>query len=77
MRVYYELFLQTPEAEAALGRDIHRTFRSQVYSLSGDIPPYVGGGFFLNRSGLLAGLVAESDIDVYVAEITRSGFRGP
>jgi pimeloyl-ACP methyl ester carboxylesterase len=49
--LYYQLFLQTPEAEAALGRDIRRTFRSQFYSLSGDI-------------------------DVYVAEFTRSGFRG-
>ena len=25
--VFYQLFLQTPEAEAALGRDLHRTFR--------------------------------------------------
>ena len=37
--VFYQLFLQTPEAEAALGRDLRRTFRSQFYALSGDKPP--------------------------------------
>src|SRR5271163_3413457 len=37
--VFYQLFLQTPEAEAALGRDLRGTFRSQFYSLSGDRPP--------------------------------------
>ena len=85
--VFYQLFLQTPEAEAALGRDMHRTFRSQFYSLSGDRPPSAGGGFaagMVPRKGALladpASLpawVTESDIDVYVAAFTRSGFRGP
>jgi pimeloyl-ACP methyl ester carboxylesterase len=85
--VFYQLFLQTPEAEAALGRDLRRTFRSQFYSLSGDVPPSAGGGFaagMVPRKGFsltdpasLPAWVAESDIDVYVAEFTRSGFRGP
>jgi pimeloyl-ACP methyl ester carboxylesterase len=85
--VFYQLFLQTPEAEAALGRDLRRTFRSQFYALSGDMPPSAGGGFaagMVPRKGALltdpASLPAwltESDIDVYVAEFTRSGFRGP
>src|SRR5271154_4522587 len=44
--VFYQLFLQTPEAEAALGRDMRRTFRSQFYSLSGDRPPSAGSGGF-------------------------------
>jgi pimeloyl-ACP methyl ester carboxylesterase len=84
--VFYQLFLQTPEAEAALGRDLRRTFRSQFYALSGDRPPSAGGGFvagMVPRKGALladpASLpawVTESDIDVYVAEFTRSGFRG-
>jgi pimeloyl-ACP methyl ester carboxylesterase len=43
--VFYQLYFQTPEAEAALGRDIRRTFRSQFFSLSGDRPPSSGGGF--------------------------------
>jgi pimeloyl-ACP methyl ester carboxylesterase len=85
--VFYQLFLQTPEAEAALARDIRRTFRSQFYSLSGDRPPSAGGGFaggmVPRKGGVLAdpaslpAWVTESDIDVYVAEFTRSGFRGP
>jgi pimeloyl-ACP methyl ester carboxylesterase len=85
--VFYQLFLQTPEAEAALGRDLRRTFRSQFYSLSGDMPPSAGGGFaagMVPRRGFsltdpasLPAWVTESDIEVYVAEFTRSGFRGP
>jgi len=85
--VFYQLFLQTPEAEAALGRDMRRTFRSQLYSLSGDRSPSAGGGFadgMVPRKGnsladpaSLPTWVTESDIDVYVAEFTRSGFRGP
>jgi pimeloyl-ACP methyl ester carboxylesterase len=85
--VFYQLFLQTPEAEAALGRDLRRTFRSQLYSLSGDRPPSASGGFpagmvprkraSLTDPPSLPAWVTESDIDVYVAEFTRSGFRGP
>ena len=84
--VFYQLFLQTPEAEAALGRDLRRTFRAQLYSLSGDRPPSAGGGFpagMVPRTGALltdpASLpawVTESDVDVYVEEFTRSGLRG-
>jgi pimeloyl-ACP methyl ester carboxylesterase len=85
--VFYQLFFQTPEAEAGLGRDIRRLFRSQFTSLSGDRPPSAGGGFaagMVPRKGALladpASLpawITESDIDVYVAELTRSGFHGP
>jgi pimeloyl-ACP methyl ester carboxylesterase len=86
--VFYQLFLQTPEAEAALGRELRRTFRSQLYSLSGDRPPSAGGGGFaggmvprkggaLTDPASLPAWVTESDIDVYAAEFTRSGFRGP
>jgi pimeloyl-ACP methyl ester carboxylesterase len=85
--VFYQLFLQTPEAEAALGRDLRRTFRAQFYSLSGDRPPSAGGGFaggMVPRNGraladpaTLPAWIAESDIDVYVTEFARSGFHGP
>src|SRR5882724_8223758 len=85
--VFYQLFLQTPEAEAALGLDLRRTFRSQLYALSGDRPPSAGGGFaagMVPRKGALltdpASLPAwttESDINIYVLEFARSGFRGP
>ena len=84
--VFYQLFLQTPQAEAALGRDVRRTLRSQFYSLSGDGP--TGGGAFAGgmvpRTGVpfadpasLPAWITDSDIDVYVADFTRSGFRGP
>jgi pimeloyl-ACP methyl ester carboxylesterase len=82
---FYQLFLQTPEAEAALGRDLRRSFRAQFYSLSGDRPE--GGGFpggMVPRKGApltnpatLPAWITESDIDVYVEEFTRSGLRGP
>jgi pimeloyl-ACP methyl ester carboxylesterase len=85
--VFYQLFLQTPEAGEALGRDMPRTFRSLFYSLSGDKPPSAGAGFpagMVPRKGApladpvsLPSWVAASDIDVYVGEFTRSGFRGP
>jgi pimeloyl-ACP methyl ester carboxylesterase len=86
--VFYQLFLQTPEAEAMLGRDLRRTFRSQFYSLSGDRPPAATGGFagagMVPRNGVLAtdpaslpAWITESDIDVYVEEFARSGFHGP
>lgn len=85
--VFYQLFLQTPEAEAALGRDMRRTFRSLLYSLSGDRPPSAGGGFaagMVSRKGAslpdpasLPAWVTESDIDIYVTEYARSGFHGP
>lgn len=85
--VFYQLFLRTPEAEAALGRNMRRTFRSQFYALGGDKPPSVGGGFaggMIPRKGpaladpaSLPPWITESDIDVYVDEFTRSGFRGP
>lgn len=86
--VFYQLFLQTPEAEAALGRDLRRSFRSLFYSLSGDRPRSAGGAGFaggmvprtgpaLTDPASLPAWITESDIDVYVAEFTRSGLRGP
>ena len=85
--VFYQLFLQTPEAEAGLGRDLRWTFRSQFYSLSGDKPPSAEGGFpggMVPRKGArlvdpasLPPWVTDADIDVYVAEFTRGGLRGP
>jgi pimeloyl-ACP methyl ester carboxylesterase len=84
--VFYQLYFQTPEAEATLGRDIRRVLRSQFYALSGDRPPSAGGGFgagmvprkgaLLPEPASLPAWITESDVDVYVAEFTRSGFRG-
>ncbi|WP_426609383.1 alpha/beta fold hydrolase [Bradyrhizobium sp. McL0616] len=85
--VFYQLFLQTPEAEAGLGRDLRRTFRSQLYLLSGDKPASAAGGFaagMVPRKGnaladppSLPLWITEADIDVYVEAYARSGFHGP
>src|SRR5579871_4369341 len=84
--VFYQLFLQTPEAEAALGRDPRRTFRGQFYSLSGDRPPSAGlaqAGMVPRKGAVLADppslppWITESDIDVYVEAFARSGWHGP
>jgi pimeloyl-ACP methyl ester carboxylesterase len=86
--VFYQLFLQSPEAEAGLARDLPLTFRYQFYTFSGDRPPAAGvgglppgmmprkGGFLTDPPSLPAWLT-ESDIDVYVKEYARSGFHGP
>jgi pimeloyl-ACP methyl ester carboxylesterase len=86
--VFYQLFLQNPAAEAGLGRDLRLTFRYQLYTLSGDRPPFAGvgglppgmmprkAGFMIDPPSLPA-WVTESDIDVYVEEYARSGFHGP
>ena len=86
--VFYQLFLQTPAAEAGLGRDLPLTFRYQFYTFSGDRPPSAGvaalppgmmprkGGFLTDPPSLPA-WITESDIDVYVKEYAQSGFHGP
>jgi pimeloyl-ACP methyl ester carboxylesterase len=90
--MFYQLFLQTPEAEAQLGRDLRRTFRSQLYTLSGDRPPAglpsatsppIGPGM-VPRAGFpaidppaLPAWVTEADIDVYVDAFKTSGWHGP
>jgi pimeloyl-ACP methyl ester carboxylesterase len=85
--VFYQLFLQTPEAEAGLGRDLRRTFRSQFYALSGDRPPSALGGLpagMVPRKGAvlvdppsLPPWVREADINVYVEAFAQSGWHGP
>jgi pimeloyl-ACP methyl ester carboxylesterase len=86
--VFYQLFLQTPDAEAGLGRNLRLTFRYQFYTFSGDRPPSAGvgglppgmvprkAGFMIDPPSLPA-WITESDIDVYVEEYERSGFHGP
>ena len=85
--LFYQLFLQTPEAEAGLGRDLRRTFRSQFYQLSGDRPPSAPGGLpagMVPRKGAvlvdppsLPPWITETDINIYVEAFTQSGWHGP
>jgi pimeloyl-ACP methyl ester carboxylesterase len=80
--IFYQLWFQTPEAEAALTRDVRQTFRTQFYSLSGDRAPSAAGatfsagmlprrGGFFTSPATLPVWVTESDIDVYAREFTR------
>jgi len=86
--VFYQLFLQTPQVEAGLERDLNLTFRYQFYMFSGDRPRSagVGGlppgmmprqGGFMTDPPALPPWITQADIDVYVKEYRRSGFRGP
>jgi pimeloyl-ACP methyl ester carboxylesterase len=83
---YYQLYFQQPgKAEHELAGDVRRTLRVLLYNASGDAPisqqitmvPRQGG--FLTRLADPAELPAwlrEEDLDFYVSEFERTGFRG-
>jgi pimeloyl-ACP methyl ester carboxylesterase len=91
--LFYQLYFQTPGvAEAELERDVRRSIRRIVYSLSGDAPGReqnlaIGNevGMVPRQGGMLSRLMdptaspswlSEADVDFYVGEFTRTGFRG-
>ena len=79
-------------AEAEFERDVRRSIRSLLFSASGDAPrrknigsPDTAVGMVPRRGDFLSGLVdpaslplwlTEADIDFYVSEFARTGFRG-
>jgi pimeloyl-ACP methyl ester carboxylesterase len=89
---YQLYFQSPGVAEAELERDVPRTIRSLLYSASGDVPrsesteatrgevgmvPRQGG--FLSRLVNPASLppwLTEADVEFYVKEFKRTGFRG-
>jgi pimeloyl-ACP methyl ester carboxylesterase len=89
---YQLYFQEPGVAEAELERDVRRSMRSLLYSASGDAPrrddvvspgSEVGmvprRGDFLSRMidpASLPAWLSEADLDFYVKEFTRSGFRG-
>ena len=86
---FYQLYFQAPGvAEAELERDVRRTMRSVLTSIAGDAPPGAragGVGMVPRPGGLLSGMtdppalppwLTEADVDVFVGEFTRTGFRG-
>lgn len=85
--VFYQLFFQSPQAEAGLGRDPRGTFRALFYSLSGDRPQSETSGLAAGMMPLkgaalaspasLPAWISEADIDVYVSEYARTGFGAP
>jgi pimeloyl-ACP methyl ester carboxylesterase len=79
-------------AEAEFERDVRLSIRSLLYSASGDAPRRDGSavgngevGMVPRRGGFLSRLInpaalppwlKEADVDFYVSEFTRTGFRG-
>jgi pimeloyl-ACP methyl ester carboxylesterase len=89
---YQLYFQEPGVAEAELERDVRRTLRGLLHSASGDAPRGAatiadpdGAGMVPRRGGLVSRLVeptalpswlTEADVDAYVEEFTRTGFRG-
>jgi pimeloyl-ACP methyl ester carboxylesterase len=85
--VFYQLYFQSPGvAEAELERDVGHAMRTILGAISGDAPPAAGPvGMVPRQGGLLAALtnpaalrawLSEADLDFYIKEFTRTGFRG-
>lgn len=90
-RNYYRLYFQEPGlAEAELESDMRRSVLGFLYSISGDIvrdglqPIGFDGHFPAGETWLeqlviperLPSWLTEADVDFYIGELTRSGFRG-
>src|ERR1700738_4482205 len=86
---FYQLYFQTPSvAEAELERDVRHTTRAILYSISGDAPPRAASepvGMVPRKGGLLTSManpaslppwLTEADVDFYVGEFARTGYRG-
>jgi pimeloyl-ACP methyl ester carboxylesterase len=81
---FYMVYFQEPGvADAELSRNPEATFRTVLYSLSGDAPPMTlipAGGGFLDAGSQPASLpdwLTEDDIGAYVQQYAQSGFTGP
>ena len=87
--VFYQLHFQAPGvAEAELEHDIRASIRNLLIGLSGDAPPdtpafamvpRVGGqraGSLATMSATLPVWLTGTDIEYYVGQFTRTGFRG-
>jgi pimeloyl-ACP methyl ester carboxylesterase len=81
---FYMVYFQQPGvADAELSRDPQATFRTVLYSLSGESPGMTlipaGGGFLDSGSdpAVLPSWLTQHDIDAYVAQYAESGFTGP
>lgn len=90
--MFYQLYFQSPGiAEAELERDVRLSIRSLLYSASGDAPGRENRaandevGMVPRRGGFLSRLtnptslphwLTEADVDFYVGEFRRTGFRG-
>jgi epoxide hydrolase A/B len=86
---FYQVYFQAPGvADRELAADVADTMRRLLVGASGDRPPNgaglgagvlpEGGGFLdvLRAGDELPGWLTQEDLDVYVAEFTRTGFTG-
>ncbi|MGI9325008.1 MAG: alpha/beta fold hydrolase [Pseudomonadales bacterium] len=89
-RFFYMLYFQTPGvAEHELQHDVRASMRRFLFAASGDAPdaglelmqsPPPNSAFFLEQmpdTDSLPAWLSEADLDFFVAEFERSGFRGP
>lgn len=88
--VYYQLYLATPRAEIGMEQNRRQTLRSLFYQMSGEALQAASptsadlGPGMIPRSGAalpenppLPRWITSAELDVYIEEFTRSGFRGP
>lgn len=83
---FYILYFQKPGvAEAELEADIRRTMRIFLFAASGDVPEGVAWPQKRKGAGFLEGMpepqtlppwLTEADVDYFVREFERTGFRG-
>ena len=87
--LFYQLYFQTPGvAEAEFDRDVRQTVVKLLFGTSGDAPRGAadhGIGMVARNGGILTEMpspgalpawLSVADIDFYVEEFTRTGFRG-
>ena len=84
--MFYQLYFQTPGvAEAELQRDVRATIRKLAYSGSGNATGRGNAAMVRRGGGFLDQMVdpetlppwlSDADIDFYVREFARTGFRG-
>ena len=85
---FYQLYFQEPgRAEAELEADVRRALTMFLYAASGDAPPqkrwrflFGKGERLLDTGGLpdrLPAWLTQADLDYFVGEFSRTGFRGP
>jgi pimeloyl-ACP methyl ester carboxylesterase len=84
---FYQLYFQEPgKAEAELEADVRKSMCMLLYSASGDASPEKRWRFLFNKSETfldsgvaperLPAWLAEGDLDFFVSEFERTGFRG-
>ncbi len=86
-KFFYQIYIQDEGvAEAECEADVRDALRKLYYAISGDAPDgawpadKVHGDTLLHRlpdPGIFPAWMSEEDLDYFVGEFTRSGFRGP